>query len=208
MMKAKIILLTLIMTIPVILLASCNGAATTVSASNDLSTATRMALGTLKLEGTSQAVTADQASELLTLWEAYQSLSTSDTSSSLEQDALVNQIEAAMTSPQLESIDTMDLNDQSVSETLASAGNSDITTKPDSTPSFSGLNQSNPAGGPSGAPVGGDGMGVGDILSGVSAQSTLEATQAAAKDTASQQVDPMLLRALIQLLETRSQLAG
>jgi hypothetical protein len=51
-------------------------------------------------------------------------------------------------------------------------------------------------------------MGVGDILSGVSAQSTLEATQAAAKDTASQQVDPMLLRALIQLLETRSQLAG
>jgi hypothetical protein len=140
MMKAKIILLTLIMTIPVILLASCNGAATTVSASNDLSTATRMALGTLKLEGTSQAVTADQASELLTLWEAYQSLSTSDTSSSLEQDALVNQIEAAMTSQQLESIDTMDLNDQSVSETLASAGNSDITTKPDSTPSFSGLN--------------------------------------------------------------------
>jgi hypothetical protein len=166
MMKAKIILLTLIMTIPVILLASCNGAATTVSASNDLSTATRMALGTLKLEGTSQAVTADQASELLTLWEAYQSLSTSDTSSSLEQDALVNQIEAAMTSQQLESIDTMDLNDQSVSETLASAGNSDITTKPDSTPSFSGLNQSNPAGDPSGAPVGGDGMGVGDILSG------------------------------------------
>ena len=54
--------------------------------------AKRQALGTLKLEGTDQVVTASQAGQLLTLWQAYQSLSNSDTSSQVELEALVKQI--------------------------------------------------------------------------------------------------------------------
>jgi Mg-chelatase subunit ChlI len=205
-MKSKPILLILLITFAAILLVSCNGASTAVSASNGLSTATRMAVGTLKLEGTSQAVTTDQASELLTLWEGYQSLSDSDTSSQVELEALVNQIEGAMTSQQLKAIDAMELNNQSESEVLSSMGESSSAAAPASTPSASTLSQASPAGGPGGAPSGGDGMG--DILSGASMQGTAETTQAVAKDTNSQQVDQALLRALIQLLVSRSQQTG
>ena len=100
-----------------ILLAGCSGAAAaTASGSSGLSTATRLAVGTLKLEGTCKAVTVNQAVQLLTLWEGYQSITKSDTSSQLELDALVTQIQAALTADQLQTIEAMDLTEQSVSE--------------------------------------------------------------------------------------------
>lgn len=89
-MKTKFTLLINLITIFTILLTGCSSASVAmVSASNGLSGATKLALGTLKLEGTSQAVTAAQAAELLTLWEGYKSLSNSNTSSQVELDALV-----------------------------------------------------------------------------------------------------------------------
>lgn len=205
-MKSKTTLPILLVIIAAILLVSCNGASTAVSASNSLSTATKIALGTLNLEGTSQAITTDQASELLTLWEGYQSLSDSDTSSQVELEALMNQIEGAMTSQQLKAIDAMDLNSQSESEILSNMGENSSTAAPASTPSASTLSQASPAGGPGGAPSGGDGMG--DILNGVSIQGTAQTTQAVVKDTNSQQVDQTLMRAVIQLLVSRSQQTG
>ena len=93
-MKTKFTIPVSLLTIFTLLLAGCSSvSAATVSVSNSLSGATKLALGTLKLEGTSQAVTAAQASELLTLWQGYKSLDNSDTSSQVELDALVKQIQ-------------------------------------------------------------------------------------------------------------------
>ncbi|MFZ2096194.1 MAG: hypothetical protein WAV05_06095 [Anaerolineales bacterium] len=204
-MRTQFTILIILVCLSAILLAGCNSAISTVSTNNGLSTATKLALGTLRLEGTSQAVTAEQASELLTLWEGYQSLSDSDTSSQVELDALMKQIEAAMTTDQIKAIEAMDLTDQSVSETLSTPGGNDSSSAPASTPSTSVINQAGPAGGPGGAPSAGDGMG--DILGGMTTQSMAAVTQAPAA-TAAQQVNPMLLKVLIQLLDTRSQAPG
>lgn len=66
-------------------------------------------VGTLMLEDTEFAVDTDQAAALLTLWKAYRSLIQSDTASSLEVDAILGQIEDAMTVDQLRAISEMDL---------------------------------------------------------------------------------------------------
>ncbi len=77
------------------------------TASTQLTDSETLALGTLKLENTPQAVNAAQAVELLTLWKAVQSLSTSATITSQEMDALYAQIREAMTADQLAVIDAM-----------------------------------------------------------------------------------------------------
>ena len=60
-----------------------------------LSTATQLLVGTFKLEGTDLAVTADQAKQLLPLWQTLQALSTSNTAATEEINAVVDQIRAA-----------------------------------------------------------------------------------------------------------------
>jgi outer membrane murein-binding lipoprotein Lpp len=81
-MKTKTYIFVITVLVASLLLAGCRGQAiTTVAASSGLSAATKLAAGTLKLQDTSNAITSSQASELLTLWEAYQSMSNSDTTS-------------------------------------------------------------------------------------------------------------------------------
>lgn len=75
---------------------------------------TQLMLGTFMLEGTDLEVTAEQAPELITLWKALQALSTSDTSAEAEIEAVVNQIQDAMTSEQLAAIQEMDLTQESL----------------------------------------------------------------------------------------------
>ena len=48
----------------------------------------QVAIGTIKLDGTENAVTAEQAKELLPLWETLQVLEGSDTAATEEKDAL------------------------------------------------------------------------------------------------------------------------
>jgi hypothetical protein len=64
----------------------------------------QLMLGTMALDGTSDAVTSDQASTLLTLWKAYQSLQADSSASDVEIQALVQQIEGTMTDAQLTAI--------------------------------------------------------------------------------------------------------
>jgi len=66
-------------------------------------------LGTLKLDEVDLAPDAAQAAGLLTLWQAYQSLATSDTAASQELDAVLGQIEETMAEEQLAAIAAMDL---------------------------------------------------------------------------------------------------
>src|SRR5258706_13688527 len=85
-MKSKIIIPALL--VLMLLLSAC-GAAATRTASNSqgngnsqtsMSLPEKLAIGTLKLEGTGNAVTAKQAADLLPLWQVYRSLITHGTS--------------------------------------------------------------------------------------------------------------------------------
>jgi hypothetical protein len=199
-MKSKLSLLLILITLFAILLAGCRGSgAATVIASNGPSSAIRLVLGTFELEDTSQAVTAAQAANLLTLWEGYQSLSNSDTSSQLELDALVKQIQGAMTADQIKAIDAMELSDQSVSEVMSSLGGSVNATTPANIPGASASSQAAPDGGPGGMPGGGGDSVMSAIGGGLNTQSTPAVTQSTTSASTTQ-VNPMLIQGLIKLL--------
>ena len=85
------------------------GANINESYTDALPVVTRLVVGTLKLEETDLAITADQAQQLVPLWQAYRSLLTSQTSAQQERDALVTQIEGAMRADQLAEIVGMKL---------------------------------------------------------------------------------------------------
>jgi len=87
-----LLLFTLIMT-------ACGSAQVNpTQASDDVPVATMLVIGTLQLEGTQQAVTDEQAGELLPMWQVYQSLTNSSTAAQAEIDGLVEQIRETMTS--------------------------------------------------------------------------------------------------------------
>lgn len=90
--------------------------------SQELPLSTKLAIGTLKLEGTENAVAADQAAELLPLWQVYSNLSSSDTAAPEEVTALTEQIQGAMTQAQLQAIDTMNLTGQDIFATMQDLG--------------------------------------------------------------------------------------
>ncbi|RME46744.1 MAG: hypothetical protein D6791_07490 [Chloroflexi bacterium] len=81
-----------------------------------------LALGSLKLEGTEQAIDQPQAQDLLPLWQAYQSLAASDTVAAEELQGLAAQIAEAMTSAQLEAIAAMHLDDEAVQAFIQEQG--------------------------------------------------------------------------------------
>lgn len=69
----------------------------------------KLAIGTLKLEGTPNAVTQKEATDLLPLWKAVKSLATSNTTSADEVQALYKQIEDTMTPAQVTAIKNLSM---------------------------------------------------------------------------------------------------
>ena len=109
--------------LPLVLLAfvvgACGTAQNTPAAGTDPAARTlpplsKVAVGIFKLEGTDQAVTADQAATLLPLWEVYSTISTSDTAASQEVEALAQQMQDGITADQMQAIDTLSLTQQDV----------------------------------------------------------------------------------------------
>ena len=72
----------------------------------------QLIVGTFLLEDTELAVDAEQAEELLLLWTILRSLTDGDTASSVERDALVNQISETMSIEQLTTIDAMEITNE------------------------------------------------------------------------------------------------
>ena len=115
--------------------------ATTPADSGALS-AVQLAIGTLKLEGTGQAVTATQAATLMSLWSTLKSIDSqampqgnpqqgnqqsivtprNDIAIQQQVDAQVKQIEAAMTSDQLQAIANMQITQDNMKTTLQELG--------------------------------------------------------------------------------------
>ena len=99
-----------ILLVLMVALAACGGGeAAMPTESFALSLPIQLSMGTLKLEETPQAVTAEQAQELLPLWQMLRTLQQSDTAAQVEIEAVLNQIHAAMTPEQLAAIEEMGL---------------------------------------------------------------------------------------------------
>lgn len=82
----------------------------------------KLAMGTLKLEGTDLAVTREQATNLLPLWKAVKSLATSDTTTQDEINALYQQIEETLTPEQINAIKVMTWTSQEIQSLMQNFG--------------------------------------------------------------------------------------
>jgi hypothetical protein len=241
-MKRKHILLLGLITSLSLIMAACSGssnqAASTPSSSSStssqgnsgLSQANMLLVGTLKLDGTDQAISAEEAVKLLPLWQAYRSLSSSQTTAEAEVGALINQIQTIMTTEQVQKIKDLNLNDTDMMDLMQSIGGGmgpQGTPNPKSTPGVhfpsggfpSGNPPSGSAGGPpsasSGGPPSGGGvmigpggdagsaasLGGGPIVQGTQDPS-LQATAQARFSTQANKVNTILLDALINKLQT------
>ena len=89
---------------------------------NALPVASQLILGSMKLEDGDLAVNADEAAKLLPLWQAYQSLSSSDTTAEAELQALVKQIQGAMQPDQVAAIAAMKLTGDDITATMQAMG--------------------------------------------------------------------------------------
>jgi len=107
-----------------------------------LSARNQLALGSLRLEGSGNAVTPEQAQELAFYWQALKALAADSTAAAEETTAVQAQIVAAMTQEQLEAIAAMQLTNADMSEFYVEQGGELTTPKPGVTPQ-----EGNPQGG-------------------------------------------------------------
>ncbi len=110
------------------ILSACGSTATNTpnnqrtQGNGQLPAVTKLVLGTLKLEGTENAVSPEQAGELLPLWQVYLSLLESDSASQEEIDALVDQISNTMTSEQSKAIEDFQLSQEDMLSIMQEQG--------------------------------------------------------------------------------------
>ena len=170
----KTIVLALILTL---LLAACGGSVETdTTAENveqfdpnsfELPLSSTLAIGTLKLEETDQAIAPDQAADLLPLWQVLNSLTTSDTAAPEEIEAILEQIQETMTDDQMTAIEAMELTREDIFNTMQELGIK--FGSGEGRPEDSGTGQGPGGGGfpgggpPGGGPGGGGGFGGGEI---------------------------------------------
>jgi len=82
----------------------------------------KLAIGILSLEGTDKAVTAEEAKNLLPLWKAVKSLSSSTSTSDSEITALYKQIEETLTAEQVQAIKDLNLSQDQMRTLLQKYG--------------------------------------------------------------------------------------
>ena len=146
--KKTLVLLTVAVLLG-FMLAACGGSSAQSSTSGSTEAAGALAgtslsqvnvllVGTLKLEDTDQAVTKEEAAQLLPLWQAYLSLSNSQTAAEAEVEALLKQIQSTMTTQQLQAIEAMNLTSTDMLNLMQSMGGMGPqgTPNPQSTPGF------------------------------------------------------------------------
>jgi hypothetical protein len=161
-----------------------------------LSPQLELLLGIFKLEGTENAVTTEQAAELIPLWQAYKSLSQSDTTAQEEIDALVQQIKDTMTQKQIDAISAMKLTGEDMFTIMQENG---IT---------SGFGVGTPQAGqtsPGFVPGQGGGGGQGGGQGFTPEQMATAQASGAQKARNVNRIQPALFDALIDLLQERAQ---
>lgn len=132
--KTAVVILLGTLLVGTIVLSGCGGSATPTPASSAeayvssnlptgyesaLPAASQLVLGTALLEGTANAVTPEQARALLPLWQALQS---GAAQSSAEVNAVLGQIERAMTAEQLQAIAALQLTQENLTAWVQERG--------------------------------------------------------------------------------------
>jgi len=209
-MKNRIILLTVF----ALIFTACSGTASTTQGSSiqvsaSLPIVTQLVLGTLKLEGTEQSVTSEQANELLVLWQVYQSLSNSDTAAQSEIDGLVKQIQETMTTDQMNAIQAMNLTQQDVFAAIQEQGGDFIQVQQSSSSTSTQSGGFAPPDGGGGMPGGGGEMadgtppdgGMGDMGGAGPSAGTVQDQDVGSGAGATDGVSTVLVDVLIQNLE-------
>jgi hypothetical protein len=131
---------------------------------NALPVVSQLALGTIQLKDTPEALTAEEAKNMLVLWKGMQTLSANTSASQLEVTALLAQIQDTMKPSQLQAIAAMKLTQADVQKATqalglgapggaARAAGSGQTTSSNRNQGGGGFDF--PGGGPGGAPGGG-----------------------------------------------------
>jgi len=87
-----------------------------------LTVESQLVVGTLKLEGTPQAVDSATAAKLVPLYTLLEQMTTSGTSAQAEIDAVLEQIQGTMTSDQIHAIAAMKLTQKDMTDFFGSAG--------------------------------------------------------------------------------------
>jgi hypothetical protein len=120
-----------IVSVLTLILSACNGTSNAGApvadaqggrSAGELSMPMQIAIGTIKLDGTGNGVTAGQAKQLLPLWETLQVLDASDTAATEEKDALLTQIQETMTPEQTQAITGLNLTRQDMFSIMQSQG--------------------------------------------------------------------------------------
>jgi hypothetical protein len=128
MKKALLIFLLLSLSL---MLVACGGNAASAETSTgtqldpnsrELPLSTKLAIGTLKLEGTELAVASDQAADLLPLWQVLNNLSSNDSAAPEELSAITEQIQETMTAEQIQAINEMGLTSEDIFATMQVMG--------------------------------------------------------------------------------------
>jgi TolA-binding protein len=167
--------------------------------------AMQLVVGTFKLEGTDKAVTANQAAQLIPLWQVYKDLSASTSAAQEEVDALAEQIQGTMTPEQVQAITDMKLTRREIFQTMQELGIASAE-RPNAsgTPRPGGQGGNFQGGGPGGGvPGGGQGFNNGQNLS---AQQIATFQARRAQNSGSGQfnrIPPALYDALIKLLQSK-----
>lgn len=155
-MKRISYLIMLVLILLAVIGTACSQITPNTSGSNaqSLTQAGQLLVGTIKLEGTKNAVDAQEAAALLPLWQAYRQLTTSTTTAQAEMTAVVYQIQSTMTATQIQAIKSMNLNQQDLSSAISSLGVIDSGTSSSSSTSSTSTTSggmSSAAGDPQGA---------------------------------------------------------
>jgi hypothetical protein len=181
------------------------------TAAGALPATTQIAIGTLKLDDTDNAVTADQAAKLLPLWETMKILETSDTSAKQEIDALDTQIQETMTDKQVQAITAMNLTRQDMFAVMQTQGVGFGNSQQNN--AQQGGNSSNnrgftPSGAGPGGPEGGAFPGGGQGFGGGQGQnrsaSQIATAQAARQAGTGNRIPSPLINALIEFLKKKA----
>ncbi len=154
-----------------------------------------LAAGTLKLEGTEQAIDAASAAKLLPLWQLLAQLEGSSATASQEISTVIDEIQSNMTASQLEAIDAMSL----------TAGQPGDAASSSSSAKASGTQAASAVAGPLpgvGMFAGGGPMDGGGPMPGAGPRNT-STSQASASSTSS--ASPTLIEQVIQLLAKKVQ---
>jgi hypothetical protein len=187
--------------------AAANGTPGAANLTQPLPLAESLLIGTLKLQGTSNAINATQAAALVPLWQAYAQLTGSNTAAQAEIDAVVTQIQQTLNPAQDQAIIAMKLTRQDMFTEMSSLGvtNGGANGTPGFrlTPRAGGGGGGFFAGGAGGAGGGGGFPGGGGAAGGTtgSARPTPNATQNALRAQFANRIPTPLMNALVSYLQ-------